>query len=107
MKNTYNLSDLKPIPDYLKKKLWHVTAGQHTAPAQTEEDFYRDAISGKLKLEAIIVIADFLKDEYRRNRKYVVWRRVERCSLIQEKINRYLFKHNAACRENADSRVLG
>lgn len=102
MKSTYDSSDLKPIPEYLKNKLWHVAAGQHTAPAQNEEDVYRDAISGKLKLETIIVIVDFLKDEYRRNRKYVVWHRVERCSLIQEQINRYLFEHNDMCRDEAE-----
>ncbi len=95
-------SDLNPIPNYLKKKLWHVAAGQHMVPAQNENDIYNNAISGKIKLETIIVVVDFLKDEYNRNKKYVIWRKFERCSLIQEKINRYLFEHNAMCRDEAE-----
>jgi len=95
-------SDLKPIPNYLKKKLWHVAAGQHMVPAQNENDIYNNAISGKIKLETIIVVVDFLKDEYKRNKKYVIWRKFERCSLIQEKINRYLFEHNAMFRDDAE-----
>jgi len=95
-------SDLKPIPDYLKKKLWHVAAGQHMVPEQNENDIYNNAISGKIKLETIIVVVDFLKDEYKRNKKYVIWRKFERCSLIQEKVNRYLFGHNAMCRDEAE-----
>ncbi len=105
MKKTYLLSDLKPVPDFLRKKFAGFSPERLIYSRLDEDKMYRNAISGRIKLETIIVIVDILKGEHRRDKKYVRWVRTERCSLVQEKVNRYFSDHDIECRQAAEKKV--
>lgn len=99
---TYLLSDLKPIPEFFKEKFASLENEPRSYPSRDEAEIYKAVISGRTKLETIIVIEDMLKGKNRINKKYVMWVRTERCSLIQEKVNRYIRDNNSACQSEAE-----
>lgn len=102
MKKTYLLSDLRALPDFLRKKFAGFNPEHLTYSHPDENKIYKNAISCRIKLETIIVIVDILKGKHRRDKKYVRWVRTERCSLVQEKVNRYFSDHDIECRQAAE-----
>lgn len=102
LRKTYLLSDLKPVPDFLKEKFARLNMNPRIFSPSDDKKIYKAAVLGKIRLETVIVVVDMLKDKDRINKKYVRWIRTERCSLVQEKVNRYLSDHDGACREAAE-----
>ncbi len=102
IKKIYLLSDLKQVPNFLKKKFAGLSMEHRVCYSNDDAKIYTAAVSEKMKLETIIVIIDMLKDKDRLDKKYVRWVKTERCSLIQEKVNRYFSNHHDLCHETAE-----
>ena len=102
IKKIYLLSDLKQVPNFLKKKFAGLNIEHRVCCVNDEVKIYTAAVSKKIKLETVIVIIDILKDKDRFDKKYVRWVKTERCSLIQEKVNRYFSDHYDLCHEAAE-----